>query len=666
MHRGVVSLALALTLGGVVGVARDLPSPTIDQVISLKRPGSPALSPDGRYVAYTILEPNWDDNFFVTEIWLADVAGGTTRQLTAAGRTSDAPAWSPDGRTLAFASNRAGRRQVYLIDPFGGESRVLTTASQGVNAFAWSRDGARIAYTTNDPRSQALEDRDKRDGPLEMVDEEPVRAHLHVIDLATRTSRRLTDGAYSVEWFDWSPDGTRIAFDHRVDQDMSHAFEAGISVVTLADGAVRPLVTQPALNEHPMWSPDGTRVAFLTTMGHPDSFYDTPTFLATIPAAGGAIVPLAQDFDNIPYAPCWGPAGIFFWSLDRASATLYRVDPATGRFARVGPPPGRLGVYFSFSRDFSLVASLGADARTYGEIYLAPVATMEGRPLTHLGAQVAAWPRTTREVITWTSRDGTEIEGILHKPADFHPGTRYPLLVEVHGGPTSASLPLPFGSTEPYPTEQWLAKGALVLEPNYRGSAGYGAKFRSLNVGNLGIGDAWDVLSGVDALVAQGLVDKDRVGVMGWSQGGYISAFLATHDSARFKAASVGAGPTDWMVDYVNSDLHTFAPHFLRATPWDDPAIYAKTSPMTYIKQARIPVLIQHGGNDPRVPPPCAYELYRGLLDQHVPTRLVIFKGFGHVLTSPKAIRAAMEQNFEWFNRYVWGEEAAPSAPGRY
>ncbi len=205
-----------------------------------------------------------------------------------------------------------------------------------------------------------------------------------------------------------------------------------------------------------------------------------------------------------------------------------------------------------------------------------------------------------------------------------------------------------------------------MLEPNYRGSAGYGAKFRSLNVGNLGIGDAWDVLSGIDALIAQGLVDKDRVGVMGWSQGGYISAFLATHDSARFKAASVGAGVSDWMTDYVNSDLHTFAPHFLRATPWDDPAIYAKTSPMTYIKQVRIPVLIQHGGSDPRVPLSGAYELYQGLKDQHVPARLVVFKGFGHVLTSPKAIRAAMEQNFEWFNRYVWGEAAAPPAQGKH
>ena len=152
-----------------------------------------------------------------------------------------------------------------------------------------------------------------------------------------------------------------------------------------------------------------------------------------------------------------------------------------------------------------------------------------------------------------------------------------------------------------------------MLEPNYRGSAGYGEKFRALNVRNLGVGDAWDVLSGIDALIAQGVADANRVGAMGWSQGGYISAFLTTHDSARFKAISVGAGISDWMTYYVSTDITPFTPQYLKATPWDDPEIYAKTSPMTYIKGAKTPTLIQHGATDQRVPPPNAFELYRGL-----------------------------------------------------
>jgi dipeptidyl aminopeptidase/acylaminoacyl peptidase len=164
------------------------------------------------------------------------------------------------------------------------------------------------------------------------------------------------------------------------------------------------------------------------------------------------------------------------------------------------------------------------------------------------------------------------------------------------------------------------------------------------------------VLSGIDALVAQGIADNDRVGVMGWSQGGYISAFLTTHDSARFRAVSMGAGISDWMTYYVNTDIHPFTRLYLGATPWDDPEIYAKTSPITYVTGARAPTLIQHGGSDPRVPVPNSFELFQALRDLGVPVRLVLYKGLGHVLTRPRANRAAIEHNLEWFDRYFWAE----------
>ena len=284
--------------------------------------------------------------------------------------------------------------------------------------------------------------------------------------------------------------------------------------------------------------------------------------------------------------------------------------------------------------------------------------TLNPKRLTGLGAQIEGWLLGTSEVIAWKSRDGVAIEGVLHKPPDFVTGRRYPLLVVIHGGPTGISRPAPFRSNYVYPIDIWLARGALVLEPNYRGSAGYGEKFRALNVRNLGVGDAWDVVSGVDALVAQGLVDAARVGTMGWSQGGYISAFLTTHDSARFKVASVGAGISDWMTYYVNTDIHPFTRMYLKATPWDDPEIYRKTSPITYVKQARTPTLIQHGDNDQRVPIPNAYELYQALRDQNVPARLIVYKGFGHGLNKPKAVRAAMEHNLEWFDTYLFATPA--------
>jgi dipeptidyl aminopeptidase/acylaminoacyl peptidase len=279
-----------------------------------------------------------------------------------------------------------------------------------------------------------------------------------------------------------------------------------------------------------------------------------------------------------------------------------------------------------------------------------------------MSAQVAGWTLGTREVVSWASRDGARIEGVLYKPSDYDATRRYPLLVVIHGGPTGVSRPTLTGNSV-YPVVQFLAKGAVVLMPNYRGSAGYGEKFRSLNVRNLGVGDAWDVLSGVDSLVARGIADSTRLGSMGWSQGGYISAFLTT-TSQRFKAISVGAGISNWMTYYVSTDIHPFTRQYLQATPWDDPAIYAKTSPITYVKQARTPTLIQHGELDRRVPIANAYELFQGLQDVGVPTRLFVYKGFGHGITKPKEQLAATWHNWQWFSKYLWSEDVSMPADG--
>jgi dipeptidyl aminopeptidase/acylaminoacyl peptidase len=281
------------------------------------------------------------------------------------------------------------------------------------------------------------------------------------------------------------------------------------------------------------------------------------------------------------------------------------------------------------------------------------------RKLSDLGSELKSLTLGTSEVISWKSSDGATIEGILRKPAGYQAGSTAPLLVIIHGGPTGVSRPSLFGGTYVYPMEAWIAKGALILEPNYRGSAGYGEAFRSLNVRNLGVGDAWDVISGIDSLIAKGLVDKARVGVMGWSQGGYISAFLTTHDSARFKAVSVGAGISNWVAYYVSTDIHPFTRQYLKATPWDDSEIYRKTSPMTYIKGAKAPTLIQHGDADQRVPVSNAFELYQGLRDQGVETRLALYKGFGHSLNKPKALRHALQENLDWFDKHLFGVASA-------
>jgi dipeptidyl aminopeptidase/acylaminoacyl peptidase len=652
------ALSIAATLVALLALgagAQGPASPSIDDVIGLKRAGAPALSPDGRLVAFTIRETNWDENAYETEIWVAESSGGEPRQLTNAKGSSQQPAWSPDGKRLAFVSDRSGKRQLFVISMAGGEGEAVTTVDDGVTAFQWSPDGSSIALTMLDSMSDEMKAREKQWGDVRLEDEDQRYAHLHVLDLSTKGVRRLTSGQFVVGVFDWSPDGRTIAYDHRTTSDPADGGSADISIVTVATGAVASVVSQPGPDSTPRFSPDGTRLAFVSAMAKPFYFYQN-SVIAVVAPGGGRVESLTDTFDENPGLIAWTAAGIHFSASHRTYTALYTIDPGTRATTRHVPHDTWIGSQFSFARDGSTVAFASSGPETLGDVHVGSrTALASARRLSDTNAQLAAWPRHAREVIRWKSQDGTEIEGVLHKPAGFVTGRRYPLLIVIHGGPTGISRPQPYASASFYPIDGFLARGALVLEPNYRGSAGYGEKFRSLNVRNLGIGDAWDVLSGIDHLIALGLVDRDRVGSMGWSQGGYISAFLTTKHADRFRAISVGAGISDWMTYYVNTDIHPFTRQYLKATPWDDPKIYADTSPMTYIKQARTPTLIQHGDQDARVPIPNAFQLYQGLRDQNVPVRLSVFKGFGHGLNKPKANRAAMEQNWEWFGKHIWG-----------
>jgi dipeptidyl aminopeptidase/acylaminoacyl peptidase len=661
--KNVLTLAV-LALGSVAVLGAQNPAaepprvaPTVDQILSITRAGSPEISPDGRWVAYTVRQTNWDDNAYDTQIWLADASAGTTRQLTNGKKSSQSPAWSPDGSKLAFTSDRTDKSQIYVISPHGGEAAPLTTLEDGVRGFAWSPDGTSIAYTAGESKSAAVKDRDKKYGEFMVVEQDQRMTHLFTIDVATRATRTLTSGSFTVGSFAWSPDGTRIAFDHRINPELKNGGSADISIVTVADASVRALVTQDGPDTNPVWSPDGSRIAFQTSMANPAYMYAN-NLIATVPAGGGTPTVLSSAFDEDSSIVAWKQAGIFFAASARTYSYLFKLDPSTKAVTKVSPVDQTVNSSFSLSKDGQTIASMRSDAKSMADVYVGT------KRLTDMNAQTAGWISSTLDVVSWKSQDGATIEGILHKPADFDASKKYPLLVVIHGGPTGVSRAIPFTSNI-YPIDVWMPRGVLVLEPNYRGSAGYGEKFRALNVRNLGVGDAWDVLSGIDSLIAKGLVDPARVGTMGWSQGGYISAFLATHDAGRFKAISVGAGISDWMTYYVNTDITPFTRQYLKATPWDDPDIYARTSPITYIKQAKTPTLIQHGATDQRVPLPNAFELYHGLQDNHVPTKLIVYQGFGgvgHGPTKPKSNRATMDHNVEWFDQYFFQTAAGTSS----
>jgi dipeptidyl aminopeptidase/acylaminoacyl peptidase len=655
--------ALALVILVVALRADDVARvPTVDDLLGLRTAGGAQVSPDGRWVAYTVSETNLEKDAYVTHLHLVPAEGGASVQLTRGEKSATAARWSPDSRWLAFLSPRADdKNQIFVIPPDGGEAIQLTKSETAVASFRWSPDGRTIAYSASQPESKEKKSRKESLGDYEVVRSEYAHTHLWTIDVqdalkAPATGVERTKGLdLSVGGFSWSPDGRRIAFSATRNPDLTQIHSADIHLLDLASGATTPLVTQPGPDTNPVWSPDGARVAFQSAMGRADFFHANGR-IAVVAAEGGTPVSVTDTFDEDPGVIEWNPRGLFFSGLRKTASHLFVVDPASSAISRVSAPDGLIGFGFSVSHDAATVAFTAASPSTMTEVYVAPSSGFAPRKLTDLTAQLAPFRIGTREVISWKSQDGTAIEGVLVKPADFDATKKYPLLVIIHGGPTGIDRPTLL-DTRYYPVDIWVGRGALVLKVNYRGSAGYGERFRQLNVRNLGVGDAWDVVSGIDDLVKRGWVDPARVGCMGWSQGGYISAFLTT-STTTCAAVSVGAGISNWATYYYNTDITQFTIQYLGTDPATDPAIYQKTSPMSYIMQAKTPTLIQHGENDRRVPIPNAYELRQGLEDRGVPTTMVVYKGFGHGISRPKAMRAVMRHNLEWFNHYLWKDPA--------
>jgi dipeptidyl aminopeptidase/acylaminoacyl peptidase len=651
-----------------VSLAAAVETPTLEQSLSMKSVAGPQISPDGRYVAYSVQQANWDANDFISQIWIAVTATGDRYRLTSGKKSSTSPHWSPDSRRLAFVSDRDGKRQIYVIPPAGGEASQLTTEDNGIGAMAWSPDSASIAFTSTGPDPQAKKDRKEKYGDFEVIGGDYTMSHLWLAKAPAEIPSDLkklpkpvplTKGdLFSVDDFSWSPDGKRIAFSASRDPDLGSRETEQLYVVDLADLHVRKLLESGGPNAAPRWSPDGRQIAYITGNGQPFFFYAN-RYIASIPVEGGSPRLLTEAFDENSNLIDWGPDGVYFAASQKTNAHIFRVDPATLAVRRLSGPDQFHLAEVSFTKDHHMLAGVGAGPNHFAEVLVSSTGDFAPNYLTDVGSQWKGFQLATREVIQWKSTDGTPIEGILIKPAGYDPSRKYPLLVVIHGGPTAADTAL-LSADRYYPVERFAAKGALILKPNYRGSAGYGAKFRALNVRNLGLGDYQDVISGVDYLIAKGMADKERVASMGWSEGGYISAFITTY-SDRFKAVSVGAGISDWMTYYVNTDIHPFTRQYLKATPWDDPEIYRKTSPITYVNRAKTPTLIQQGDQDKRVPPPNSYELYQALRDRGIPVKLIFYKGFGHPINKPKQQQAVMEHNYDWFSKYIWGEEIPPT-----
>ncbi|HEY2954062.1 MAG TPA: S9 family peptidase [Candidatus Eisenbacteria bacterium] len=647
---------------------------TSDDLLALKTVSDPQLSPDGRSVAYVVSELNRDKSDYQTDVWLAPVAGGEARRLTGSPVADENPRWSPDGRTLAFLSERPragvkpdeagkdadeGKRQAWLIRADGGEAWQLTDAKGGVSALEWSRDGARIAYLSKEPKSEERrkKEKDKDDAwtPSQMY---PWN-RLWVIEVATAKAVQLTSGELHVTGFSFSPDGKRLAIAAQPTPLIPDNFNSDIYQVPTAGGKPTPLVKRPGTDAQPRWSLDGKWIAFVSQDGRSTEWF-TNNYICIVSPAGGPARNLTADFDERVEGLGaggleWSPDGshLLFASNRHTSQQIYaawtdgRPVEAVTRGPEMSSSP-------SVDAHGATVAFLRQDSEHPLEVWCMKTPEGAPRPVTDTNPQTRDMLSFRKEPVSWKGADGMTIEGLLIHPVATRSGQKVPLILNVHGGPAGTHSNTCTIASRLYPWALFAQKGYAILFPNPRGSGGYGAAFRAANRRDWGGKDYEDLMAGVDAMVARGLADPARLAVCGWSYGGFMTSTIVTKTD-RFRAAVVGAGVTDLISMAGTCDIPDFNRSYFDSWPWEDPQFYVEHSAVLHAGAVKTPTLVVHGEKDERVPTSQGWEFYTALRKRSVPTDLLLLPRQPHGPREPRLLRTVQEWHLDWINRYTLG-----------
>jgi len=723
MRVATLALVLALTASAVSAQEHDKRPMTFLDMRLLKDAGSPAPSPDRRWMLYTVSTPDWKEAKSQQDVYLVSLQQGlpSTRQMTFTKEKNEtSPRWAKDGRFFVFLSNRdapesaASRNQLYTMRPDGGEARRITDAKEGVSDFAFSPDGRSIAYRSGksgeeqvyrmaveglefaaaeqvtkhptgvsggwqwapdsrtiffaSPDTADADEKARREKKftVNIRNMETPIASLWALDVAGKQTRRLTnDATYSVGAFTISDDGKWIGFSggstNRYERNITASnLYADLYLLDTAAGQIERLTKNREVAEGPVnFSPDGQWIAYTA----PDEvgkygMTNGRVYLRRIADRGQPFRKLGSGFD--------GDAGISFWSKDggtiyfnegiRATNQIMALDVKTGAVKQLTEDNASLSV--SRDDDTGVLLITYSDGTTPSAIYTAAgVEQMVDRKtwtlLVDPNPQVKTFALGQQEEITWTSRDGTKVGGVLVKPVGYRPGQRYPLIVAIHGGPAGADV-LSFNGG--YGSQVYAGAGYVVLRPNYRGSINYGQKHKTDIVGNYFAPGYEDIMSGVDYLIAQGIADGDRMGALGWSAGGHWSNWILTHTD-RFKAISSGAGTTNWISMYAQSDVQRNRQFYLGdKLPYDDFDAYWNQSPLKYIKNAKTPTMIHVVDGDPRVPSPQSIELHMALKQLGVPTELFMYPGSTHSIPDPRNQLVKSVSEMAWMDYYVRGQ----------
>jgi dipeptidyl aminopeptidase/acylaminoacyl peptidase len=598
-----------------------------------------------------------DKSEFVSQIWMATIATKQNLQLTFGDKTSSNPKWSPDGNWIAFTSNRKdNKNNLYLLSVNGGEAEPLTDVKSGVAAFEWSPDGRSIAFTMTDPKTEEEEKNDKAKNDFRWIDENLKMARLFVVPVqkdanGKREPRKLTTGDFQVTAFDWSPDSSRIVFSYAKTPVANDWTTTDISIIDLASSKITTLANSPAAELGPIYSPDGNSIAVLVS-DNPPRWAQTG-IVQIFSVNGGQPKALAASFDGQPEIAGWSADGkrLYFSETKGTGTLIYSLDIAANRIDEIKTTPAVYSA-ISLNRSGTMFGFVRQTPDTPGDAYVASVNDFSAVQISQANADVKLPPLGKTEVVRWKSKDGKEIEGLLTYPVGYQTGQRVPLILNIHGGPAGVFVQSFIGGRGVYPLATFAARGYAILRPNPRGSSGYGTEFRRANVQDWGGGDFQDLMTGVDRVIEMGVADPDRLGVMGWSYGGFMTSWIVTQTN-RFKAASAGAPVTNLMSFNGTADIPAFVPDYFGGQFWDAMDRYQKHSPMFQVKGVTTPTMIQHGEADIRVPISQGYEFYNALKVKGVPTRMLVLPRQPHGPTEPKMQLAAMKANVEWFDKYI-------------
>jgi dipeptidyl aminopeptidase/acylaminoacyl peptidase len=629
----------------------------------------PQLSPDGRQLLFVMLEADWRANRPVGHIHRIDADGTNQTQLTFGERGESSPRWSPDGRVIAFLTRREGdaANQIYLLDTRGGEARRLTTHPTAPLSLQWAADGQSIYFTAADARSTDERERDRLQDDVYAFEENFTHRHLWATDLRG-TTKKITDGEYSVLGFDVSADGRKVVLSRAPSPLLEHSPQSEVWVMN-GDGANARRLTDNAVPESDVvLSPDGATVAFRAGMNEKfEGYYSEKVFV--VPTEGGDVRRLLPDVEHDVMDLQWGENSETLYLLANMGVhtELMRADVKTRAAIPLTFDEHTIAAWTYVPSVKTHVFTRNTPARA-SEVY-----TLSGEGEVEPLRVTNVFEYITREFIlarqhrlAWKGQDGQEIEGLVYYPTDYVRGKRYPLIVISHGGPEESDK---FGFSSD--VQVYAGKGYAVLKPNYRGSTGYGDTFLRGMVGGYFTQAHLDVMNGVDAVIGMGLADPDRLVTMGASAGGHMTNKLITFTD-RFKAASSFAGAANWVSLYAQSDTRLRRDLWFGGTPYDRNApidTYWAHSPLKDAARVKTPTLFIVGENDRRVPLAQSVEMYRALRQHNVPTRLYVGPREGHGFGELRHRLFKFQVEMEWFERHVHGRvyewERAPGDPGR-